>query len=523
EKTDKVQLVLDGVSITSATSAALYIRQADKVFLTLAAGSENRLANGGSFAAIDENNIDAVIFARDDLTLNGTGALVIDSPAGHGVAAKDELVIAGGSYTVTAAGHGFSANDSICLSGAVLNVTAGKDGLKAEHDEDALLGYIVVERGEVTVTADGDGLSASAYLQIADGEFDLTTGGGHKTVSQSSGGDWSWGFGGRGGRDFGQNTQTASDTTSAKGIKAGGDLLISGGRFIIDAADDALHSNANLTVSGGELTLASGDDGIHADAATVIAGGIIDITASYEGLEGLSVTVSGGETAIVASDDGINAAGGADSSGFGGFFGGGFGGGMPGRSGGDSFTEGGEGDIFILISGGRLTVNAGGDGIDSNGKVVVRGGETYVAGPTSGANGALDYDGTAAISGGIFIAVGASGMAQNFSAAENQGAVMVNVSGAAGSEILLTDAADTELFRWTAPKSYGTVVLSCPGLVQGGSYTLTCGGSTCEIKLDQLISGGGFGGMGGGGFGGNRPNFGGGGNPGGQGGRGGRP
>ena len=516
EKTDKVQLVLDGASITSAASAALYVKQADKVFVTLAEGSENLLANGGSFVAIDENSIDGAVFAKDDLTLNGKGTLTVNSPAGHGVVAKDELVIAGGSYVVTAASHGFSANDSICVADAALTVTAGKDGLKAEHDEDAALGYIVIESGAVTVVADGDGLSAGAYLQIADGAFNLTTGGGHGTVSQSAGGDWSWGFGGRGGMGGGSSasTSTTSDT-SAKGIKAAGDLLISGGSFVIDAADDALHSNANLTVAGGTLSLASGDDGIHADAATVVSGGKIDITSSYEGIEGQSITISGGETSLVASDDGLNAAGGADSSGFGGFFGGG--GGRGGKSGepgavpGDGFAQGGDGDMFIAISGGKLVIDAGGDGVDSNGSLTVSGGETYVAGPTNSGNGPLDYTTGASISGGIFIAVGAAGMAQNFSSAENQGAIMVNTgNGSAGSEIVLTDASGAELFRWTSPKAYTSVVLSCPGLTQGGSYTLKTGETTTEITLDQLISGssGGFGGMGGmpgempGGFGG---------------------
>lgn len=546
EKTDKVQLVLDGASITSAASAALYVKQADKVFVTLAEGSGNTLANGGSFTAIDENNIDGAIFARDDLTLNGTGALTVISPAGHGVVAKDELVIAGGSYTVTASGHGFSANDSICLADAALTVTAGKDGFKTEHDEDAALGYIIIESGAVTVVADGDGLSAGAYLQIADGAFNLTTGSGHSTVSRGAGGDWSWGSGGRGGMGGmpgKSGGSSATDTTSAKGIKAAGDLLISGGSFILDAADDALHSNANLTVAGGTFALASGDDGIHADAATVVSGGKIEITACYEGIEGRSITISGGEISLAASDDGLNAAGGADSSGFGGFFGGrGRGGAAPGGEPGtmpgnmpgnapggmpgDAFAEGGEGDMFIRITGGRLLVDAGGDGIDSNGSLIVSGGETYVAGPTNGGNGALDYTTGASITGGTFIAVGAAGMAQNFSSAENQAVVMVNAQGgSAGSEIVLTDADGRELFRWTSPKSYSSVVLSCPGLTQGGRYMLKTGSSSTEIRVDSLISGGGFGGMGGG-FG--KPDMGGGfgGMPGGKpdmgGGRGGR-
>ncbi len=554
-KTAKVQLVLDGAQIVSASSAAIYVKQADKVFVTLADGSTNRLVNDGSFVAIDENNIDGAIFARDDLTLNGSGVAVIESPVGHGVVAKDELVIAGGDWTVTASGHGFSANDCIALTSATLHVTAGKDGLKAEHDTDAALGYVVVESGKVTVFSDGDGVSASAYAQIVDGEFSLTTGGGHGTVSQSNSGDWSWGFGGGRGEwpGGGSSTGTTTDDVSAKGIKAGGDLLIRGGSFSIDAADDALHSNGNLTVAGGTFALASGDDGIHADAATVITAGTIGITASYEGIEGMSITISGGEIDLVASDDGLNAAGGADGSGFGGFFGGGdfggrgnggrgekgdFGGGqmpegMPDFSGGQmpegmpDFSGGqmpegvpempdggqmpsfggGDGSMFILISGGKLHVDAGGDGLDSNGTLTVTGGEIYVAGPTNSANGALDYETSATVTGGTLIAVGASGMAENFSSAENQGVIMVNASGKAGDTITLTDASGKVLFNWVSPKQFGSVVISCPGIAANASYTLTAGSQSTTVTLtDSLVSGGGFGGFGGmGGFGGGKP------------------
>ncbi len=106
EKTDKIQLILDGVTVKSSTSAALYIRSADKVFLTTAAGSENTLENGGEYIAVDENNIDAAIFSKDDLTLNGEGSLTVNAAAGHGIVSKDELTVTSGSYTVTAASHG---------------------------------------------------------------------------------------------------------------------------------------------------------------------------------------------------------------------------------------------------------------------------------------------------------------------------------------------------------------------------------------------------------------------------------
>ncbi len=198
DDTAKVQLVLNGASITSADSAAIYAKSADKVFVTLAADTENALSNGGSYTAIDENNIDAVIFAKTDLTLNGSGSLTINAAAGHGVAAKDELTIAGGSYTVTAASHGISAKDSLAIADGVFAITAGKDGIHAENTDDTSKGTLYIADGTFTVDAQGDALSAGGALQINGGDFTLTTGGGSDTVTMTS--DAMGGFGGPMGR-----------------------------------------------------------------------------------------------------------------------------------------------------------------------------------------------------------------------------------------------------------------------------------------------------------------------------------
>ena len=160
-KNDKVHIVLDGVSITSKTAAALYLLQADKVFVTLAKGSKNTLANGGTFVAVDESNLDAAVFAKTDVTFNGEGSLTVTSPAGHGVVCKDDLVFTGGTYTVNAASHGLEANDSVRISGAALTVDAGKDGIHAEDTDDATTGFVYVSDGRLKLEAEGDGISAA--------------------------------------------------------------------------------------------------------------------------------------------------------------------------------------------------------------------------------------------------------------------------------------------------------------------------------------------------------------------------
>ena len=138
--TAKLQLVLNGVDITSETSAALYILEADKVFVTLADGTTNTLANGGSFIAVDDNNIDGALFSKQDLTLNGSGSLTVTSTAGHGIVCKDDLVITGGTYVVNSASHGLDANDSVRIINAALTIDAGKDAIHCENSDDATKG-----------------------------------------------------------------------------------------------------------------------------------------------------------------------------------------------------------------------------------------------------------------------------------------------------------------------------------------------------------------------------------------------
>ena len=181
-ETDKVQLVLAGANITSSTSAAIYALEADKVFVTLAEGTENTLTNGGEYVAIDDNNIDSVIFAKTDLTLNGSGSLTINAQAGHGVVSKDDLVITGGSYTVTAASHGLSGKDSIAIAGGTFAITSGKDGIHAENADDLSLGTLYIADGSYTIAAQGDAISAQGALQIDGGTFDLYTGEGSASV-----------------------------------------------------------------------------------------------------------------------------------------------------------------------------------------------------------------------------------------------------------------------------------------------------------------------------------------------------
>ena len=175
---EKVQLVLDNADITCATSAAIYVKSAGKTFITLAEGSENIIMNTAEFEAIDDNNIDAVIFSKDDLTLNGSGTLTINSENGHGIVSKDDLKITGGTYNITAASHALSGKDSVRIAAGTFNLVSGKDGIHSENTDDSSKGYVYIAGGEFMIDSTGDGIDASNIVQIDDGTFDITAGGG---------------------------------------------------------------------------------------------------------------------------------------------------------------------------------------------------------------------------------------------------------------------------------------------------------------------------------------------------------
>lgn len=527
---DKVQLVLNGAGILSGSSAALYIRNADKVFVTLADGTENSLSNGGGFTAIDDSNIDAAVFSKEDLSFNGSGRLAVSSPAGHGIVCKDDLVFTGGRYAIEAAGHGLEANDSVRIGAGSLSIQAGKDGIHAENSDNTEKGFIYVSGGELTIGADGDGLSAGAYMQIEGGRFFITSGGGSANAEAHSSDGFMGGFGGRGGLGpffYSSETETEDNTVSCKGLKAETGLLINGGSFTLDTADDAVHSNASLVVNGGKFEIATGDDGFHADETLTVTGGTINISQSYEGLEALTLEISGGDIRVVATDDGLNAAGGADQIGFGGpmgndrFGGPGMGGGgnRGGRPGGNGGSGGGsrngmedspgaegrpdggpepdrdmgaepgmgaepdremEADSLstsasILISGGTIYLEAYGDGIDSNGSLTISGGFITVCGPTRGDTATLDYETSGVITGGTFIGTGASNMAQSFSSSQ-QGVIAVSAGNqSAGTQIALKDKSGSTLITHAPALDFNVVILSSPDIVTGQEYTLTVG------------------------------------------------
>lgn len=496
----KVQIVFDNVDITYASSAAVYVKSAEKVFVTLAEGSQNTLRNTDGYVAIDDNNIDAVIFSKSDLTLNGTGSLTIVSADGHGIVSKDDLKITGGTYDITAAGHALSGKDSVRIADGIFILTAEKDGIHAENADDEEKGYIYIADGDFAITSDGDGMDASNIVQIEDGTFDITAGGGAANSQKTHESDMPGGGMSQNierpdgesmppmgekpdGENMPQDTTTDESGTSTKGIKAGGGMYLNGGTYQIDSADDSIHSNANITIADGTYTLATGDDGVHADDALTVNGGTITVTESYEGLEGLTVTINDGTIDITARDDGVNVAGGTDQSGFGTF-----GDHFKGMDSADDETEETtDNEMWMELNGGYIHILAGGDGVDSNGDLTINGGEIYIDGPSDNGNSAIDYGdrSSAYVNGGMLVAIGSSGMAEGMSDSSKQEVLMVKLGEQMeAGDVVLTDSEGNVIVSYTALKSYDCVIISTAEVESGATYTLTTSGTTTEVTAE---------------------------------------
>lgn len=438
-----VRLILDGVNVHNATGAAIHIADAGQVVIVLADQSENILSDGASyvFANPGEDEPNAALFSKVDLTIEGSGSLFVDANYNDGIAGKDGLTLAGGVISVDAVDDGIRGKDYLVVKDGAITVNAQGDGLKSDNDEDADKGYITVEAGVIQVAAGGDAIQAETDIVITGGELILSAGGGHAQLTGDA---------------------------SAKGIKAAVSVVIEGGSFAIDTADDAIHSNGAVTIHGGNFTIASGDDGIHADAGVTVNGGEIQITQSYEGIEGAVITVNSGTIRLVASDDGVNVAGGNDSA--------------------AQDTPTNAGSRFLYINGGYLLVDAAGDGIDVNGAIEMTGGVVIVNGPTERRNGPLDYDAGFTLSGGLLVASGSAEMAQASDATSTQPAVLLifDSTQPAGVAVHVQGDDGKALFTFIPTKEFQSIAFSSPDLEMGATYHVYLGGTATGTGEDGL-------------------------------------
>ncbi|MFR6577415.1 MAG: carbohydrate-binding domain-containing protein [Blautia sp.] len=393
---DKVQIVLDGVHINCETNAAIYVREADKVFITLAENSSNTLGGGNEYTQIDDNTVDGVIFSKSDLVCNGTGSLTIEADYKHGIVSKDDLVITGGTYKITAADNGITAKDQLKILDGSFVIDAANSAVKAKNTDDTELGNIYIAGGVFTVKAEQDGFHATGSIVVDDG-----------TITVNSGDDGSI----SGASDGKEPPQMPPDTENGSDMQPSQDF---------DPENAPSGGNAPQNFDPGNAP----SDG---DAPQMMQGG-------------------------------------------------------PGG--------GGNSELYIKITGGTLTVSADGDGLDSNGGLLVTGGTTIVYGPTSDGDSALDYDGSAIVTGGTLAAIGSAGMTESFDEASTQPVITYycTETQSADTTITLTDSDGSALFTVTPEKAYASIVLTCPEMKLDATYTLAAGTDNEEITLTDIIT-----------------------------------
>ena len=439
DSSDKVWLLLDGADISRSDDACLRVEQADKVFLTLAPGTENRMTSGAEYSETALNdNTGGTIYSRDDLTINGSGSLTVTAAYKHGIDVNDELVITGGKITVDAPQDAIHVNDGFCLEKATLTLHAGDEGINVQGPD--------------------------SLLYIASGSVDIESGG--------------------------------------AALKSSADMRVEGGSFTLNSQADGLHGGGSVAVTGGSLDIRAGDDGIHADSAVTISGGSVLISECYEGIEALTIDISGGEIELYPTDDGLNANGGVSFGPGPGMFMQRVSGTDESANSdtwihisGGSLTvvnanardaDGLDSNGDILISGGtiRVSLNASGSndaidyGSESGGSCVVTGGEFVACGSSAMAEGFSDSSTQCAV------------------------LYNLGYSAEAGSTVTVKDAAGRELLSYTVPCAFSSVSLSSPDMKLGETYTVTVGDKEQEITLDSVSTivgstSGGMGGMGG--------------------------
>ncbi|MBR1457521.1 MAG: carbohydrate-binding domain-containing protein [Oscillospiraceae bacterium] len=313
----KVKLILDGVSITKTGSAAVYALSADKVILYAAAESENELRALGEFVQSDDNNVDAAVFAKCDLNLNGEGAVEISSESGHGVVSKDDLKVKGGTWDITAAGKGLSGKDSVIIEDGAVSIFSGTKGIWSGNEDDSEKGVIEISGGTVSVTAQDDGVHSDNTVTVSGGELTVASGddGIHadNTLTISGG--------------------SVDVTKSYEGLETN-DILISGGSVQIVASDDGVNaaggndgsnafgpfggdpfgsdSGSTLTISGGTVVVDAGGDGLDANGELIVSGGEIYVNGPTNNGNGAldygtGASISGGTViAVGASGMAVN-------------------------------------------------------------------------------------------------------------------------------------------------------------------------------------------------------------------------
>lgn len=441
-----IKIILDNVKIDNDSGPCIYVENADNLYINLI--GNNILTDGSSYTFFS-SDVNATIYSKDNIILDGEGILNVFANYGDGIVSKDDLIIKSGTYSITSVDDAIRGTDLVVIQNGIFKIKAGGDGIKSTNEKDSTKGNILIQNGTFNITSKFDGIQTVNNLEIDNGCFTITTASGAQNVSS-----------------YRMDSNSLKSSDSSKGIKAGGDILIKNGNFTINSYDDSIHSDNVVEINNGFFAISSSDDGIHGDYAVLINNGEINIANSYEGIETKVVVINGGNIQVNSRDDGINVFGGNDSSGFSS----------------QSMVQS-DSENKLTINDGNIYINAQGDGLDANGSIYINGGIVHVDGPTDNGNGPLDYDENFVITGGHIIAAGSSLMMQTATSA-NQSTVLVYFSSTqlAGTMVTIGD------IIYTPSKNFDCILISSSKLKIGDTYEVKLNNNTyTSITLSNYI------------------------------------
>lgn len=483
---DAVRLVLDNANITNSSGAALNVVNADEVILYSASGTTNTIGDGADYTATGEDDPDAVVYSKADLTIAGEGTLKVNGNHEDGIHTSDGLVIASGTLEVNAANTGIKGKDYVDILGGTINVTAQQDGIKSTNDTDEGQGWTRLSNGTVTVNAGDDGFKASRVVEIS---------GGSLTVEQSDEGIEAQYINVSGGD---VNVTSADDGMNAS-LKTSDSESTDSSANTSDTADQQQNNQQQGSLPGGQQNGTSNQQqqGTGQPQPPAMSGTSQDGT-SQNGTTGTGQqqnntqnqgnqnmgqppAMPGGNAQDGTSQNGTTATGqqgmGQPPQG-----------GMPGGGGGTFEVI----DAAINVSGGNITVNAEGDGIDSNGVTTLSGGTLIVNGPSQGGNAALDTNGDLLLNGATVLSGSTADMFEAPSTNSTSGYLkLTNSSGfEQGSTVQVADSSGKVVANYKVTKSNVQLVLvSSSSIVKGQSYTVYTTTSAVDSNATSLASG----------------------------------
>lgn len=526
--TYKCELVLDGVNLTNPDGPAVNIQTKKKCTVTLNTGTTNSLTDGVTYATSTEDQ-KSTLFSEGQLDFEGTGSLTVTSLSAHAICSDDYIKIDGGTITVAAAKKdGIHANDHVGITGGALTLNSEGDGINCEGE------YILISGGNLTINSTGNvvleasgsgfdpaysrgircdstiivnggtiavnctgkagkGISAGTDITINNGNLNISVTGNGSTYRNSSnvtdsynatcitsdgnlsilGGTVIASASGTGGKGI---TVNGTLTVDDLGITPTVNIVTSGTKFIVSGSGEnanynepkAIKADGAVTINKGSVTISSNDDGIKSETSITVNNGNVSITKSYEAFEAPFITINNGSVSLIASNDGFNA--------------------TKGNGG-----EADDGSCLYLNGGTNMVSVTNGDGLDSNGSIVMTGGTYIIHGPERDPEVGMDVNGTCTVSGGLLVVSGTnSNMLEGPNASSQQYSVIAKTTTRLTSTTLfhIQDASGNDILTFQPERNYYSVILSAPGLSNGSTYSIYTGGSSSGTKTNGLYSGG---------------------------------